>query len=77
MGECAPGLECKHDERIQDAPGTCVKQSVTNASLAGINHYKLKANQPLIRYHRVYFFLIGLFSLFIHRAKVQMLPLDR
>ena len=24
-GECAPGLECKHDPMISDAPGKCVR----------------------------------------------------
>ena len=25
MGDCAPGLECKHNLMIPDAAGTCVK----------------------------------------------------
>ena len=25
-GDCEPGLECKHDKRLADAPGRCVEQ---------------------------------------------------
>ena len=40
MGDCASGLECKHDKRIADAPGKCVKQIHINASLEGITYQK-------------------------------------
>ena len=38
MGECAPGLECIHNDNIPDAPGKCVNQSASIGIFEGINH---------------------------------------
>ena len=48
LGDCAPGLKCKHDSLIPDLPGRCVKQG--KAIDAAISHNRFSYIFELLIY---------------------------